>query len=89
MTKSFRVGKFTCTYHLPDTLGPDRKRSRATWSPYLPKKLSDTETAQYIVGRDAAYAEMAKRLGIPGVVVPLADHIQGDMAKLGEDPSMH
>ena len=59
----FRVGKYTCSmiYPLPAASGP----IQVTWEPEIPRPrtLTAAELAQYLAGRDALIAEIARLTG--------------------------
>jgi hypothetical protein len=64
LVRTWRVGPFTATLTMPR---PMRGRARAAvieWEPCAPTELSAEEVKQYRVGRDAALADLAVRLGI-------------------------
>ena len=69
LVRSFRVGQFTCTLSAARSPTGAPACAVAEWSPHLPDRLSQTELAQYRVGRDKAAAEIAAALGGAALVV--------------------
>jgi hypothetical protein len=63
---TFRVGvyKVKMTYRHGDLLGISTE-----WEPHLPARLSKEEWKQYRAGREALFAEVAKALGGPVLVL--------------------
>jgi hypothetical protein len=61
---TFYVGVYRCDM----TFVPERG-IRATWTPHMPRKLSQQQWAQYQAGRDALLAEVGVDLGGPVLVI--------------------
>jgi hypothetical protein len=54
----FRVGVYTCEM----VFRPGREL-KVKWRPAMPRRLSDSEWAEYRAGRDALLAEVAEAIG--------------------------
>ncbi len=68
MTRTWRVGRRTCTLTAPQTRGGQVAVASIEWSPNLPRRLSRRELRQYRAGRDAAFADLCTDLGIRGLL---------------------
>jgi len=69
LVRSFRVGRFTCTFSAARSTTGAPACAVVEWTPHLPDRLSQAELAQYRLGRDTAAAEIAAALGGAALVV--------------------
>lgn len=70
ISRTFAVGwRYRCTLTVPAPRVGAVACVVAEWEPGLPKRLSAAELADYRRGRDAIFAEAARRMGTPVVVV--------------------
>ncbi len=68
LVRTWRVGKRRVTVTVPRIRTGQVIYPAIEWSPNLPRKLSRREWRQYRTGRDAAFAELCRDLGIEGVL---------------------
>jgi hypothetical protein len=69
VSRSFRVGRYTCTLSTPRPERGAVLAMVAEWSPHVPTRLSSTELRAYRAGRDAFVAELAAQIGGTAAVV--------------------
>lgn len=71
ISRSWSVGRYTCTLTVPKA-GPNKVASAVIeWSPGFPDSLTSAQRAAYRHGRDAAIAEVAATLGVNTAVIDL------------------
>lgn len=63
-TRSWPVGDFTATLTVPRHRHGAVAAAVIEWTPAVPSKLTPAEVEQYRAGRAAAFAELARRLGM-------------------------
>ncbi len=68
MTRTWRVGRRTCTLTVPQTRSGQVATAAIEWHPDVPRRLSRREWKQYRAGRDAAFADLCGDLGIRGLL---------------------
>lgn len=71
LTRTFKVGRRTCTLTFPRPKAGDALCLACEWSPGPPRRLSKAEWREYRAGRNAAVAELARELGVRAAVVEL------------------
>ncbi len=67
LVRTWRVGKRRVTMTAPQIRNGQVAMATIEWLPTMPRKLSRREWKQYRTGRDAAFAELCRDLGIRGV----------------------
>ena len=68
LVRTWRVGKRRVTMTAPQLQNGQVSMATIEWLPTMPRKLSRREWKQYRTGRDAAFAELGRDLGIRGVL---------------------
>ncbi len=68
LVRTFRVGKRTVTITAPQMRAGKVSCAVVEWSPSMPTRLSRREMAQYRRGRDAAFADLCRDLGVRGML---------------------
>ena len=68
LVRSWRVGKRTVTLTMPQVRSGQVLHAALEWHPDMPRRLSRREWKQYRAGRDKAFAELCRDLGIRGVL---------------------
>jgi hypothetical protein len=70
-TRSWRVGTCTCTLSVPTLKTGRPAHACIEWDPSAPAQLSPAELRQYLAGRDAAVADLAREMGLTVAVIDL------------------
>ena len=68
MTRTWRVSKRRVTMTAPQTRSGQVAVASIEWRPTMPRKLSRREWKQYRAGRDEAFAELCRDLGVRGLL---------------------
>ncbi len=68
LVRTWRVGKRKVTMTAPQIRNGQVAMATIEWLPNMPSKISRRELTQYRTGRDAAFAELCRDLGIRGVL---------------------
>ena len=68
LVRSWRVGKRTVTLTMPQVRSGQVLHAALEWHPDMPRRLSRREWKQYRAGRDKAFAELCRDLGIRGAL---------------------
>ena len=68
LVRTWRVGRRRVTLTVPQPRSGQVATAAIEWAPDLPRKLSRREWAQYRTGRDAAFADLCRELGIRGAL---------------------
>lgn len=71
LTRSFRVGKRTCTLTVPAPRIGSAVTMVVEWTPTVPRRLTKAELRAYRAGRDAALADLALLTGLQTCVVEI------------------
>ncbi len=71
LVRTFRVGKRTVTITAPRMRAGQVSCAVVEWSPDTPHRLSRREMKQYQKGRDAAFADLCRELGVTGALVEI------------------
>lgn len=71
LTRSWKVGRRTCTLTVPRPTQGGLACAVMEWSPDSPSGLSRKEWRQYRAGRNRAAAELAAALGVAAAVIEL------------------
>lgn len=61
--RSWQVGRYTATLRTPQPRPGQVQAAAIEWAPEIPQRLSAAEVEQYRIGRDAALADLARRMG--------------------------
>lgn len=69
MVRSWRVGRYTVTATIPQTRKGAVVTTVMEWAPERPRGLTKKELQQYRAGRNKAYGELFKELGVKGMIV--------------------
>ncbi len=68
LVRSWRVGKRRVTMTAPRPRNGQVVTAAIEWHPDMPRKLTQREWKQYRSGRDAAFADLCRELGIRGAL---------------------
>ncbi len=68
LVRTWRVGKRRVTMTAPKLRNGQVAMATIEWLPTMPSKLSRREWTQYRTGRDAAFADLCRELGIRGAL---------------------
>ena len=71
MIRTFRVGKRKVTLTVPQIRAGQVAHAVIEWHPDMPRRLSRREWKQYRQGRDAAFAELCRELGVSGALIEI------------------
>ncbi len=69
LVRSYRVGRYTCTWTLRRPVRGAVVHSTCEWSPHLPRSLTAGELREYRKGRAAVFDELARVTGLRTLVV--------------------
>jgi hypothetical protein len=69
--RSWTAGRYTCTLTMQRPKRGAVTNACISWLPEQPKKLTDSEIAEYRAGRDKALAEVSRELGINAAVIEI------------------
>ncbi len=68
LMRTWRVGERRVTMTAPRLRNGQVAMATIEWLPTMPRKLSRREWKQYRAGRDAAFAELCRNLGVRGML---------------------
>ena len=71
MVRMFNAGKRRVTLSVPQVRSGQIAHTVIEWGPDMPCRLSRLELKQYREGRDKAFADMCRELGIAGALVEI------------------
>ncbi len=71
LVRTWRVGKRKVTVTVPQIRTGQVLHAAFEWSPNMPRRLSRRDLRQYRKGRDSAFNELCRELGIPGALVEI------------------
>ncbi len=71
VTRSWPVGRYTATLSTPRPKAGACLAAAVEWAPSTPDRLSASELAAYLAGRNVALRDLARELGITVAVVDL------------------
>ena len=71
MVRTWRVGRRKVTMTVPQTRSGQVATAAIEWHPDMPRRLSRREWKQYRAGRDAAFADLCRDLGVTGALVEI------------------
>ncbi len=71
LVRTWRVGKRKVTVTVPQIRTGQVLHAAFEWFPNMPRRLSRRDLRHYRKGRDAAFNELCRELGIPGALVEI------------------
>ena len=71
LVRSWRVGKRKVTLTVSQIRAGQVAHAVIEWHPDMPRRLSRREWKQYRQGRDAAFAELCRELGVSGALIEI------------------
>lgn len=71
LPRSWPVGSRVCTLTVSRPKAGKPQHACIEWAPHQPEHLTSAEREQYLIGRNAAVADLARELGITVAVVDL------------------